>query len=109
MKKCFIYNKSYWSSKYTNKECEDSAKNKFKEWFFWEFDKQVSQYIAEHEKVDHKMDDDTKSINDAVEALMINVGFLSPSPFDQDNINIDTFIISFGTGTFKKERMFNNE
>ncbi len=43
------------------------------------------------------MDDDTESINDATEALMIDVGFSSPSPLDQDNVNTDTFITSFGT------------
>ena len=43
------------------------------------------------------MDDDTESIIDAAEALMIDVGFSSPSSLDQDNVNTDTFITSFGT------------
>ncbi len=44
------------------------------------------------------MDDDTKSIrNDVAEALMMDVGFLSPLPLDQKNVNTDTFLISFGT------------
>ena len=43
------------------------------------------------------MDNDTESFDDAAEALMIDVGFLSPIPLDQDNVNTDTFITSFGT------------
>ena len=42
------------------------------------------------------MDDDTKSIDNAVGALMIDVGFSSPFPLDQENVNTDTFITSFG-------------
>ena len=57
----------------------------------------ATQYIAEHERVDHEMEDDTESIDDAAEVLMIDVGFSSPSLLDQENVNTDTFITSFGT------------
>ena len=42
------------------------------------------------------MDDDIESINDVVEVLMIDAGFSSLFSLDQDNVNTDTFITSFG-------------
>ncbi len=38
-----------------------------------------------------------EDIDEAAEALMIDVGFSSPSNLDQENINTNTFITSFGT------------
>lgn len=61
------------------------------------FDKRASQYIAEHERVDHKMGNNTKSINDVADALMIDIEFLLSSPLDQDNVNMDIFITFFET------------
>ena len=49
----------------------------------------------EHEEVDHEIDDDTKSINNAVEALMIHVRFSSSFSLDPNNINMKIFITSF--------------
>ena len=96
-KRCFVCNKKVcWSSKHTRKKRE-TLKNKFKEQFFQGFDKQISQYIAEHEEVDHESDDNTDSIDDAAEAFMIDFKFLSPSPLDKENSNTDTFITSFET------------
>lgn len=94
-RKSFVYNKKKcWSSKYARKKRED-LKNKFKERFFWEFDKQTSQYIAEYKKVDYERDNNTKSIDDTAEALMIDIRFSSFFLLNQDNVNTDTFITSF--------------
>ena len=96
-KRCFVCNKEgCWSSKHTREEREDS-KNKFKERFSRGFDRRANQYIAEHEGVDYERDDDSESIDDAAEALMIDIGSSSPSPLDQENLNTDIFITSFGT------------
>lgn len=54
-----------------------------------------SQYIAEHERVDYERDDDSENIDDTAEALMIDIGFSSPSLLDQENVNTDTFITPF--------------
>lgn len=43
------------------------------------------------------MDDDIKSIDEALKALMIDIGCSSYFPLDQENINIDIFITLFGT------------
>ena len=95
-KRCFVSNKKgCWSSRHTRKKRED-LKNKFKKWFSQEFDKRASQYIAEYEEIDHEMDDDTKSIDDIAEALMIDMRFSSLSSLNQDNVNTDIFITSFG-------------
>ena len=88
--------KGCWSTKHTREEREESKK-KFKERFSWGFDKRASQYIAEYEGLDYEIDDDMESIDEAAEALMIDVGFSSPSHLDQVNVNTNTFITSFGT------------
>ncbi len=61
------------------------------------FVKRASQYIAEYKKVDDEIDDDIEDIDEAAEALMIDVGFSSPSILDQENVNINTFITSLRT------------
>ena len=63
-----------WSTKHT-REGREESKKKFKERFSRGFDKRASQYIAEYEGVDHEIDDDMESIDEATEALMIDVGF----------------------------------
>ena len=37
-----------------------------------------------------------ESIDDIIEALIIDIGFSSPSLLNQDNLNTKTFITSFG-------------
>ena len=66
-----------------------------KEWLSRGFDKWANQYIAENERVDHKSNDDTESINNLREALIIDIEYSSPSLLDQENLNTDTFITSF--------------
>ncbi len=96
-KKYFVYNKEgCWSSNNIREERKESKK-KFKERFSQRFDKRGSQYIAEYEGVDYEIDDNIEDIDKAEEALIINVGFSSPSNFDQENVNINTFITSFET------------
>lgn len=90
--KCFICNKeSYLSNRYIREKYKDS-KNKFKEQFFWKFNKLISQYIAKYEKVDYEKNNDLKSNDDIVKVLMIDIEFLLPFLLDQENINIDNFI-----------------
>ena len=96
-KKCFVCNKKgCWSSKYTWDEREE-PKKKFKKRFSQRFDNRASQYIAEYERVDYEIDDDIEDIDKAAEALMIDVGFSSPFNLDQENVNTNTLITSFGT------------
>lgn len=68
-----------------------------KKWYFWGFNKWASEYIIKYEEVDHKLDDETKSTNNIAKALMIDIEFSSLFPLNQNNVNIETFITSFGT------------
>lgn len=40
-------------------------------------------------------DNDSKSIDDTIEVLIIDIKFLLSFPLNQENLNIETFITSF--------------
>lgn len=84
------------------KEYKD-LKNNFKEWYSWKFDKQVSQYIVEYKRINQEIDNDTKSINDIAETLIIDIGFSLLSPFNKKIVNTNTFITSFNIIYFTKK------
>src|SRR6266516_285391 len=93
-KRCFVCNKEgCWSSKHSREERDESRK-KFKERFSRRFDRQASQYIAEYEGTDHDDDLDSESVDEAMEALMIDVESSPASPVQEQ---AELFLTSFGT------------
>lgn len=51
--------------------------------------------MIENKGVDYEIDADIKEIDKTVEALMIDIRFLSPSDLDKENVDKNTFITSF--------------
>ena len=93
-KRCFVCHKEgYWSSKHSKEE-RDESKKKFKDRFSRRFNRHARQYIAKYEGTDHDDELNSESIDDAMEALIIDIESPLPSPTQEQT---ELFLTSFGT------------
>ena len=95
-KRCFVCNREgCWSSKHSQDERDESRK-RFREKLNRRFDRNARQYIAEYEGTDNELD--SESIDDMIEALVIDVHSLPGSPTQAQT---ESFLTSFGTIQYK--------